>query len=65
MLDGIDKNRLAQEGVDYLVEQNIHLKNKLAHLISENSIQKEKLKKFIKSVKEILASNKKLLSSSV
>ena len=64
MLDGHDKQRLAQEGVDYLVEQNILLKNRIAHLISENSVLKDKIKKASKALKEMLIQGKKVLVES-
>lgn len=64
MLDGYDKDRLAQEGIDYLVEQNILLKNRMAHLIAENSVLKEKIKRTYKALKEMLAQSKKVLIAS-
>ena len=64
MLDGHDKQRLAQEGVDYLVEQNILLKSRMAHLISENSVLKEKIKRASKALKEMLVQSKKVLVES-
>ena len=64
MLDGHDKQRLAQEGVDYLVEQNILLKSRMAHLISENSLLKEKIKRASKELKEMFLQSKKVLVES-
>lgn len=61
MLDGVDRNKLAQEGAEYLVEQNILMKNRLAQLIAENSILKDKVKVATKAIKEMLAHSKKLL----
>lgn len=61
MLDGIDKNKLAQEGSEYLVEQNILMKNRLAQLIAENSILKDKVKTATKAIKEMLVQSRKLL----
>lgn len=59
MLGGYDKEKLAQEGVDYLVDQNILLKNRMAQLISENTVLKEKIKRAAKAIKEMLAQYKK------
>lgn len=60
MLDGVDKSKLAQEGAEYLVEQNILMKNRLAQLIAENSMLKDKVKTVTKAIKEMLAQSKKI-----
>ena len=60
MLDGVDRSKLALEGAEYLVEQNILMKNRLAQLIAENSILKDKVKIATKAIKEMLAQSRKL-----
>lgn len=62
MLDE-DKSKLAQEGLEYLVEQNILMKHKMAQLIAENGMLKDKLKKVVRSLKDILAQSKKVTTS--
>lgn len=59
--DRLGKEALAAEGVDYLMEQNMLLRTRVAYLIAENSLLKDKLKRVYKGIKAIVAQCKKVL----